>query len=458
MVQPIYTKEKLESLTLGEVKKIAREKGITPDGNKTYKSVWIDAIAAHQSAKIEKLSGGFRQIDSAQQELEQYIEEQAQAIAPEQYEVGYKTVDEVEVIERNGIRNVMINGELAGQYWYDETQFGNPWVMKVAGEEWTFSAPMQAENAITYNFRTNRTPLVQTEEITATVEIEKAIAIRSTDDEIEVILGIYEENLDHAQAFMGFYTKFGAEAILTPVRYLCAYDYEMVFRGLPHHTITSFRKTFGRGHNDLTAKKERPAGNVFETDVPNVYAVWSGGERYTVTIHDDECTCSCPHYRFRHQQELFVDKHIELVKSAISKGDIPPELVKETKHTYRVNAPIEAKYLNLDSYGEWQNELDWGYRYSSYVDAMFQRNPIKIGANRLKVGDRLGYYRIDQIHTCSLSVGYTGLRFELLPLDYQEVMVSDDHATMYRQMDEHRKHREKSLRVIECFDHNLVEL
>lgn len=457
MVQPIYTKEKLESLSLPGIKKIARSLGVTPDGNKTYKSVWIDAIVAHQSAKVEKLSGGIRQIDS-QVELEQYIEAQAEAVAPEQYEVGYQQQDTIEVTELDGVRTVTINGELAGQYWYDDSRQGNSWVMKAGNEEWAFAAPMQAQNTITYNFRTNRTPLVQTEEIATVVEIEAAIAVRTTKEEVEVILGSYEENISDAQAFMGFYQKAGAEAQLTAVRYLRTYDYEMVFRGLPQHTIESFRQTFGRGHTYLNAKKERPKVSVFETDVPNVYAVWSGGERYTVTIHDDDCTCSCPHYHFRHQQPLFVDKHIEAVKNAIRSGDIPPELVAETKHTYRVNAPIKAKFLNLNTYGEWQNELDFGYRYSNSVDAMFQRNPIKVIANRVKVGDRLGHYRVDEICTCAMDGGYSGLRIECLPLDYQEVVVGSDHATMYREMDERRKHRANNLRVIECFDHNMVAL
>ncbi|MBD2437398.1 hypothetical protein [Nostoc sp. FACHB-110] len=69
------------------------------------------------------------------------------------------------------------------------------------------------------------------------------------------------------------------------------------------------------------APKEDPSFEIYATDEPEVYAVYShkpGQEtkRYEVNLAINSCTC--PHYEHRHEQEGFRDKHIEAVKLAIA--------------------------------------------------------------------------------------------------------------------------------------------
>ncbi|MBH8566760.1 hypothetical protein I8748_32190 [Nostoc sp. CENA67] len=63
MTHQLYTAQYLQELKLDEIKKIARQLGVTPEGDKRSKDNWIKAITEYQSAKTEKLSGGIRQIE-----------------------------------------------------------------------------------------------------------------------------------------------------------------------------------------------------------------------------------------------------------------------------------------------------------------------------------------------------------------------------------------------------------
>ncbi|MDM9583155.1 hypothetical protein [Nostoc sp. GT001] len=96
MTHSIYTVQQLQELKLGEIKAIAFSLGVAPEGDKRNKDVWANAIVEYQKSQVEKLSGGFRQIDVsvavasifesqdvAQAELEAFVEEQAEEIAPD---------------------------------------------------------------------------------------------------------------------------------------------------------------------------------------------------------------------------------------------------------------------------------------------------------------------------------------------------------------------------------------
>jgi hypothetical protein len=67
----------------------------------------------------------------------------------------------------------------------------------------------------------------------------------------------------------------------------------------------------------LQAQPEKPALEVFATNRPNVYGVYSHkagleSKRYEVDLTSNSCTCL--HYQHRHGQEGFKDKHIEAVR------------------------------------------------------------------------------------------------------------------------------------------------
>lgn len=70
----------------------------------------------------------------------------------------------------------------------------------------------------------------------------------------------------------------------------------------------------------LQAQPEKPALEVFATNRPNIFAVYSHkfgqeSKRYEVDLALE--TCTCPHYEHRHDQDGFIDKHIEAVKTAL---------------------------------------------------------------------------------------------------------------------------------------------
>lgn len=101
MTHPIYTTQQLQELKLGEIKAIASQLGVTPEGDKRNKDIWVKAIARYQKSQVEKLSGRqslhlgkpqdraaseFRQIDEqdiAQTEFVAHIVAQADVIAPD---------------------------------------------------------------------------------------------------------------------------------------------------------------------------------------------------------------------------------------------------------------------------------------------------------------------------------------------------------------------------------------
>lgn len=75
MTHVFYTEQQLSVKPLCELKTIYTQIGCNVDvADKRRKHAWVEAIIIHQSSQIQAI---------AQAELEQYIEEQAAAIAPE---------------------------------------------------------------------------------------------------------------------------------------------------------------------------------------------------------------------------------------------------------------------------------------------------------------------------------------------------------------------------------------
>ncbi|WP_256874700.1 hypothetical protein [Nostoc sp. C057] len=79
MTYPKYTQQALCRYTVPRLKRIAAELGVTPTGDKRAAETWVNAIIAHQSTKLQKVDNQA----TAQAELNNYIADQAQAIAPE---------------------------------------------------------------------------------------------------------------------------------------------------------------------------------------------------------------------------------------------------------------------------------------------------------------------------------------------------------------------------------------
>ncbi|MHC5853463.1 MAG: hypothetical protein ACYTXO_26745, partial [Nostoc sp.] len=79
MTYPKYTQQALFRYNLPRLKRIAAERGVTPTGDKRTADTWVNAIITHQSTKLQKVDNQAL----AQAELDSYIADQAQAVAPE---------------------------------------------------------------------------------------------------------------------------------------------------------------------------------------------------------------------------------------------------------------------------------------------------------------------------------------------------------------------------------------
>ncbi|MBC1298735.1 hypothetical protein GNF11_28240, partial [Nostoc sp. UCD122] len=79
MTYPKYTQQALSRYTLPRLKRIAAERGVTPTGDKRAAQTWINAIITHQSTQLQKVDNQAL----AQAELDHFIADQAQAVAPE---------------------------------------------------------------------------------------------------------------------------------------------------------------------------------------------------------------------------------------------------------------------------------------------------------------------------------------------------------------------------------------
>ncbi|WP_341531670.1 hypothetical protein WKK05_38810 (plasmid) [Nostoc sp. UHCC 0302] len=116
-----YTQQALSRYTLPRLKRIAAELGISPAGNKTQRQTWIDAITAHQSTQLQKVG----EQTVAQAELNRYIAQQAEAVAPEEL----RTV-EISFYDHE----VYAGDEIIAWITYDN-HLTQPWVVLVEGVE-----------------------------------------------------------------------------------------------------------------------------------------------------------------------------------------------------------------------------------------------------------------------------------------------------------------------------------
>ncbi|WP_375492723.1 hypothetical protein [uncultured Nostoc sp.] len=79
MTHPTYTQQALSRYNLPRLKRIAAERGVTPTGDRRAADTWVNAIIAHQSTQLQKVDNQA----TAQGELDSYIADQAQVVAPE---------------------------------------------------------------------------------------------------------------------------------------------------------------------------------------------------------------------------------------------------------------------------------------------------------------------------------------------------------------------------------------
>ncbi|MHC0068029.1 hypothetical protein ACWATR_34935 [Nostoc sp. UIC 10890] len=122
MTYPKYTQQALCRYNLPRLKRIAAELGVTPTGDKRAAQTWVNAIITHQSTKLQKVDNQAL----AQAELNNYIADQAQAVAPEPLRIVEISFSDHEYYAGN---------QLIASISHDDNHLTQPWVVIVNDTE-----------------------------------------------------------------------------------------------------------------------------------------------------------------------------------------------------------------------------------------------------------------------------------------------------------------------------------
>ncbi|BAT56689.1 hypothetical protein NOS3756_57010 (plasmid) [Nostoc sp. NIES-3756] len=128
MTHQIYSHQSLERKSIARLKQIYSEIGCTTTvRDRRCKDAWISAIAQHQAQRIHRIApAALDQQAIAQEELENFIAQQAEEIAPE----------ELTTVEINPHHFEVFAGKrLVAYISYDHEHVTQPWVVMVCGEE-----------------------------------------------------------------------------------------------------------------------------------------------------------------------------------------------------------------------------------------------------------------------------------------------------------------------------------
>ncbi len=122
MTYPKYTQQALSRYNLPRLKRIAAELGVTPTGDKRAADTWVNAIITHQSTKLQKVDNQ----TLAQAELDSYIADQAQAVAPEPLTIVEISFDHHEYYA---------DDKLVASISYDDNHLTQRWVVMINDKE-----------------------------------------------------------------------------------------------------------------------------------------------------------------------------------------------------------------------------------------------------------------------------------------------------------------------------------
>ncbi|MHC5931162.1 hypothetical protein [Nostoc sp.] len=119
MTHPTYIQQALCRYNLPRLKRIAAELGATPTGDRRATQTWVNAIITHQSTQTHKVSDNQA---IAQAELDHFIADQAQAVAPEPLTIVEISFDHHEYYAGN---------QLVASISHDDNHLTQPWVVMV---------------------------------------------------------------------------------------------------------------------------------------------------------------------------------------------------------------------------------------------------------------------------------------------------------------------------------------
>ncbi|MCC5653202.1 hypothetical protein LC609_26060 [Nostoc sp. XA013] len=158
MTHPTYTQQALSRYTLPRLKRIAAELGVTPTGDKRAADTWVNAIITHQSTQLQKVDNQAL----AQAELDNYIADQAQAIAPEPLTIVEISFDHHEYYAGN---------QLVASISYDDNHLTQRWVVTVNEKEvFRANTLMRCDRFICTHYKDGSLPVQDKEATPPTTE------------------------------------------------------------------------------------------------------------------------------------------------------------------------------------------------------------------------------------------------------------------------------------------------
>ncbi len=159
MTYPKYTQQALCRYNLPRLKRIAAERGVTPTGDKRAADTWVNAIIAHQSTKLHKVTDNQA---LAQAELDNYIADQAQVVAPEPFTIVEISFDHHEYYAGN---------QLVASISHDDNHLTQPWVVMVNDKEvFRANTVMRCDRFICTHYKDGSLPVQDKEATPPTTE------------------------------------------------------------------------------------------------------------------------------------------------------------------------------------------------------------------------------------------------------------------------------------------------
>lgn len=193
-MHPLYTESQLQSKSLSELKAIYTELGAAVEvSDKRTKSAWVNAIVAHQSTQVQKVDESvavasiFESQTVAQAELNQYIDQQAEEIAPHaqfpmsnvQHLVPSSQpklltpnlelpIPSVQFASPDGFYNweAAVEGKTIATIHYDSEYLTQRYVVAVGSQEvHRTNTQAKAENYIRWHYKQGTLPVAEEEKI-----------------------------------------------------------------------------------------------------------------------------------------------------------------------------------------------------------------------------------------------------------------------------------------------------
>ena len=164
MTYQIYSQQQLRLKSIARLKQIYSEIACTVEvSDKRCKDAWISAIVNYQASKIQKLAPAAPDEQAtAQAEFDNYIADQAQAIAPELFTIVEISFDHHEYYA---------DDKLVASISYDDTHLTQRWVVMVNDKEvFRANTLMRCDRFICTHYKDGSLPVQEKEATPPTTE------------------------------------------------------------------------------------------------------------------------------------------------------------------------------------------------------------------------------------------------------------------------------------------------